>query len=402
MTEEEKQRYQRKERRYKRRAYGTGSIFQRKDRKGKQWIAQIILENGKILQKYCKTQEEAGEVLNEMLYEQRHGTLITEKDQTVKQHFERWLEVHKTKIRWSTYLRYQGLVNKHVLPTLGRISLQKLAAQDLEALYARKLEEGLSPISVEAIHKTIHLALKQAVRWRLINRNVSEDVSPPRETQLHERQILTPEQAQKLLVAARGHRLEAMLTLAIATGMRRGELLALRWRDIDFQQKCLYVRRSASRLPGGYRVTEPKTARGKRKNTLPKFVMEALQQHRIRQKELKLKAGPDWEENDLVFCNIYGRFLNTQSLFVLFSALLKKAGLPHIRFHDLRHSAATILGAMGVSAKVIQELLGHSSITITLNVYSHVLPSMQQEAMDKLDRLFGGMEQNDKDIEQAK
>jgi integrase len=402
MTEEEKQRNPRKERKHRRRVYGTGSIFQRKNRRGKQWVVQITLDNGKIIQRYCKTQEEAGNVLNELLYEQRHGTLITEKDQTVKQYFERWLEIHKTKIRWSTYLRYQTLVKKHILPALGRLSLHKLTAHDLESLYARKLEEGLSPISVEAIHKTIHLALKQAVRWRLINRNVSEDISPPRETHLHERQVLTPEQAQQLLAAAKGHRLEAMITLALTTGMRRGELLALRWRDIDFGQNCLYIRRSASRLPGGYQVTEPKTARGKRKNILPHFVMEALQQHRIRQKELKLKAGPYWEENDLVFCNIYGRFLNTQSLFVLFSSLLKKAGLPHMRFHDLRHSAATILGAMGISAKVIQELLGHSSITITLNVYSHVLPSMQQEAMDKLDSLFGGAKQHDEDSEQAK
>lgn len=119
------------------------------------------------------------------------------------------------------------------------------------------------------------------------------------------------------------------------------------------------------------------------------FVIEALQQHRVRQVEARLKAGPAWEEHDIVFCNIYGRFLNTHSLCVLFSSLLKKAGVPHMRFHDLRHSAATILLAMGVPAKMVQELLGHSNITITLNVYGHVLSSMQQEAMDKLDHLFG-------------
>lgn len=159
------------------------------------------------------------------------------------------------------------------------------------------------------------MALKQAVRWRLIARNVCEDVTPPRETQSHERQILTPEQAQQLLAAAKGHRLEA-----------------------------------------------------------------------------KLKAGPKWEEHDLVFCNMYGRFLSTSYLQVLFSTLVKQAGLPHMRLHDLRHSAATILLAMGVPIKVVQELSGHSSITITLKVYGHVLSSMQQEAMDKLDDLFGKCE----------
>lgn len=126
-------------------------------------------------------------------------------------------------------------------------------------------------------------------------------------------------------------------------------------------------------------MSEPKTASGKRSITLPPFVIEALGQHRIGQLETKLKAGPAWEEHDLVFCNIYGRFLNSASLYELFTSLVKKAGLPHIRFHDLRHSAATILMAMKVPVKVIQELLGHSNITVTLNVYGHVLPSMQDE-----------------------
>jgi integrase len=136
-------------------------------------------------------------------------------------------------------------------------------------------------------------------------------------------------------------------------------------------------------------VTDPKTASGKRTITLPQFVLEALGQHHIRQLEAKLKAGSAWEEHDLVFCNIYGRFLNSASLQVLFSKLLKKAQLPHMRFHDLRHSAAMILLAMGVPIKVVQELLGHKDISTTLNVYGHVLASMQQEAMDKLDDLFG-------------
>ena len=396
MTGEEQQPKERKQRKRRRRAYGSGSLFYRPDRK--RWVAQIILEEGRTRQRYFKTQEAAADALNEMLYELKRGMLVTEKDQTVRQHFERWLEVHKTKVRWSSYLQYCRHVRKHILPILGHLSLQRLTARDIDALYARKLEAGLSPSSIGDIHMIIHMALKQAVRWRLITRNVSDDVTPPRETQPNRRQALTPEQAQELLEAAKGHRLEAMITLALATGMRRGELLALRWQDIEYQHKCLYVRRSASRLPGGYRVTEPKTASGKRRITLPQFVIESLQQHCVRQIEAKLKAGSQWEEHDLVFCNIYGRFLSTQSLYVLFSSLLEKAGLPHIRFHDLRHSAATILLAMGVPANVVKELLGHSHISITLGIYAHVLPSMQQEAMDKLDDRFG--QQGNQDGEQ--
>lgn len=389
MTDEEKQ-PQKGKRKGKPRRHGSGSVFRRPERKGKQWVAQIVLENGKTRQRYFKTQAEADEALNKMLYELRQGTLITEKDQTVKQHFERWLAVHKTKIRHSTYLTYRSAVDKHILPAFGHLLLRKLTAQDLDTFYAQKAEERLSSSRIRGIHTIIFMALKQAVRWRLLARNVSEDVSSlPRDSQPHERQTLTPEQAQKLLDAAKGHRLEAMITLALATGMRRGELLALRWQDIDLHHRSLSVRRSVSRLPGGHRVHEPKTASGKRSITLPPFVIEALQQHRIRQLETKLKAGPEWEEHDLVFCNIYGRFLNSASLYDLFTSLVKKAGLPRMRFHDLRHSAATILMAMKVPIKVIQELLGHSNITITLNVYGHVLPSMQDEAMDKMERLFG-------------
>ncbi len=384
---QEKQPKGSKQRKRRQRAHGTGSLFYRQDRK--EWVAQIMLEDGKPKQRYFKTQEEGAIALNEMLYEQRQGTLITEKDQTVKQLFERWLAVHKTKIRHSTYLTYRGAVYNHVLPAFGYLPLRKLTAQELDAFYARKIEEGLSSYRVRGIHMVISMALKQAVRWRLIVRNIAEDVSPPRETQHREKRVLTPDQAQRLLDAAKGHRLEAMLTLALATGMRRGEILALRWQDIDFQSRSLTVQRSLSRLPGGYREHEPKTASGKRRIALPSFVIEALQQHHTRQLEAKLRAGPAWEEHNLVFCNIYGRFLSSSSLHKLFTSLLRKAGLPHIRFHDLRHSAATILLAMKVPVKVVQELLGHSSIAITLGVYGHVLPSMQDEVVDTMQHLFG-------------
>lgn len=371
------------------RAHGTGSVFQRKDRKGKQWVAQIFLENGKTKQRYFSTEKEAVQALGEMLYEQRQGTLVTEGDQTITQHFERWLAVHKTTIRHSTYLTYRSALDKHILPAFGHLALRKLTAQHLDTFYARKVEEGLSSSRVHALHTVIYMALQQAIRWRLLARNVGEDVSLPRDSRPHERQTLTTEQAQKLLDAARGHRLEAMLTLALTTGMRRGELLALRWQDIDFTNRRLSIQRSVSRLPGGYRVSEPKTTSGKRSITLPPFVIVALGQHRVRQLETKLKVGPAWEEHDLVFSNSYGRFLNSASLYHLFTSVVKKAGLPHMRFHDLRHSAATLLLAMKVPVKVIQELLGHSSITTTLNVYGHVLPTMQDEAMDNMERLFG-------------
>src|SRR5215469_16108911 len=200
MTDEEKTSEAKHDRKHDRRkgkprAHGTGSVFQRKDRKGKQWVAQIFLEHGKTRQRYFSTEKEAGEALHTMLYEQRQGTLITEKDQSVTQHFERWLAVHKTKIRHSTYLTYRSALDKHILPAFGHLALRKLTAQHLDTFYAHKMEEGLSSSRIHGLHTVIFMALKQAMRWRLLARNVAEDVSLPRDSSFHERQTLSPEQA---------------------------------------------------------------------------------------------------------------------------------------------------------------------------------------------------------------
>jgi integrase len=297
-------------------------------------------------------------------------------------------DVHKPKVRLSSYRRYGVLLNHHILPAIGHIQLQKLTAQQVQAFYARKLKEGLSVSMVRGMHALLHKALAQAVRWKILSVNVCDAVSVPAATR-HEIETLSKEQAQRLLEAAKGHRLEALLTVALATGMRKGELLALRWEDVDFEDMSLQVKRTiVGQFNGEYRENEPKTASGRRKVLLPQFAIDALKQERIRQLEARLQVGEAWIDRDLVFCNVNGDFLPLTTLYESFKALLKKAGLPPIRFHDLRHSAATILLSMGVSAKVIQELLGHSQISITLGTYSHVLPSMQKEATQKMDDLF--------------
>jgi integrase len=200
---------------------------------------------------------------------------------------------------------------------------------------------------------------------------------------------LSEEQARMLLAVACGHRLEALLTLALTTGMRRGELLALRWQDINFDNKSLHILRTLNRLVGyGFIETEPKTSKSRRKIILPDFVIDMLKQHRAHQLEERLKAGVEWQDHDLVFSNTHGGFLQPDRLREMLQKLLKEAGLPYMRFHDLRHSAATILLSMGVHPKVVQELLGHSAISMTMDTYSHVLPSMHQEAMEKMDETF--------------
>ena len=241
----------------KQRGHGEGSIYQRSDGR---WAASLTLEGRKRKTFYGKTRKEVQEKLRVALHEQKQGTLATGQQQTLKQYLEHWLEVHKQAIRLTTFVRYRSIVNKHLTPALGHILLQKLTPLKIQDLYTQKLSEGLVPKTVITIHGVLHKALDDAVRWNLVARNVSDAVSLPRLIR-SEIQPLSREQAQKLLEVARGHRFEALLTVALVTGMRRGELLALRWQDIDLEHRSLQVRRTVSLIRGhGYVETEPKKA----------------------------------------------------------------------------------------------------------------------------------------------
>src|SRR5712692_9750795 len=329
MTDEKKQPEKEnkpKERKGKSRRRGSGSVFRRPERKGgKEYVAQIILEDGSTRQRYFYTQREADKALNEMLYEQRRGTLVTEKDQTIKQ----WIEhVHKKTIRQSSYIAYRGLINNHIFPELGHLKLQQLTVQQVEAFYTRKQDGGLSARTIRQIHGILHRSLAHAMRNNLVNRNVCDIVTLPR-LKRHEIQPLTAEQSQKFIAAARGHRLEALFTTAIVTGMREGELLALHWSDVNFDHQYLQICRTVKHITGqGFTENEPKTATSRRKVVLSPFLIEVLKAHRVRQLEPRLQRGSAWEEHDLVFCNTYGKYIDNPSLLYTLRNLLRKADLP--------------------------------------------------------------------------
>ena len=370
------------------RGNGEGSIYFRTS--DEKWVGSITLENRKRRVFYGKTRKEVQEKLKVALREQQQGTLVTAPRQTLAQFLTDWLEnSQRQSVRPRTYERYEELVRLHIAPALGRYELQKLSAQHLQAFYAKKAEEGLSATTINHFHNVLHKALDTAVKWNLVARNVCDLVSPPRRKR-YEVHPLTLEQVHKLLAVVEGHEMEALFRLALATGLRRGELMGLKWQDINLDAGTLQVRRILSRVPSkmpgkGYVEAEPKTQKSRRSVVIAPFALEALKQHRERQREAEIKAGPLWQDHDFVFCTSIGTHLNpTRDMLDQLKVLLKKAGLPDIRFHDLRHSAATLLLSVGVHPKVVQEILGHSQISITMDVYSHVLPGMQQDAMSRL------------------
>jgi len=364
------------------RANGEGSVYFRES--DSKWVGSITLDNGKRKVFYGKTKKEAREKMNKALYEQRQGTLIVAPRQTVGQFLTEWLDGHRTSVRSRTHERYEEYVRLHIIPVIGHIHLQKLTPLHIKTLYAKKLDEGLSPTTVNSLHGVLHKALEDAVKWELVAKNVSHIVTPPRRAH-YEITALTMEQAKKLLETAKGHNMEALFMLALTTGMRRGEILALKWQDVSFLEKTLQVRRTFTRTPGHrYVEAETKTKKSRRSIVLPDMLLELLARHRFLQAEAKKEAGEYWQEQDLVFPTSLGTPLNPNKVLERFKTLLKRAELPDMRFHDLRHSAATILLTMRVHPKIVQELLGHNQISMTMDIYSHVLPTMQGEAMSQL------------------
>jgi len=246
---------------------------------------------------------------------------------------------------------------------------------------------GLSSRTVRYTHAVIYSALKQALKEQLIARNVAEAVVLPAQ-QKKEIRPLTTEEVHRLLSAAKDDRLYPAFLLELGSGLRRGELLGLRWQDVDLKAGVITVRQSLIRTRAGLVFQEPKTERSKRNLPLPPAVVRELKAHRARQAEEKLLLGPDYEDRGLVFCLENGKPLDPRNFTRHFELLLKKAGLPHVRFHDLRHTHATQLLGLGVHAKIVQERLGHTTISTTLDTYSHAVPGLQEEAARKLDALL--------------
>ncbi len=368
------------------RGHNEGTIFKRADGR---WCGQVSLDGGKRKSVYGRTRQDVARKLIEVFRDRDRGLPIVAERQTLAQYLVSWLDAKAHQLDVATQERYGQLIRLHILPVLGKAALTKLNAQQVQALYANKISEGLSARTVRQLHVVLKSALKSAVRLGIVQFNVCERVDPPRpsRSELHP---LTPEQAQAFLRATHGDRLEALFVLAVHTGMRQGELLGLRWSDVILDSATLQVRGTLQRVPGHKRIKDPKTASSRRRVTLSAQAVEALRAHRTRQLAERIALGPEWSDEDLVFPGPSGHPLNYRGMTDdHFKRALRRADVPEIRFHDLRHTCATLLLLGGVHPKIVSEMLGHSTISITLDTYSHVLPTMQRDAAATLERLFG-------------
>lgn len=356
------------------------------------WQARVTLPDGRRKAYYGKTRREAAEKLQRGLADLQQGIPLPAERQTLAQFLSTWLEhVARPSVRPRSYERYAQLVRTHIVPALGRRPLAKLTAQDVQTFLHAKHAAGLSPRTVQYLHATLRAALGQAERWGLVTRNVARLATPPRVTR-PEVQPLTLEQTRRLLDAASGDRLEALYTVAVALGLRQGEALGLRWQDVDLDRGQLSINVQLQRLDGRPQLTIPKTARSRRTLVLPTVVAEALRAHKVRQLEERLAMGAAWRgwEHDLVFTTTIGTPLDARNVLRHFHALLERAGLPRMPFHTLRHTAATLLLAQGVDLRTVQQVLGHSQISLTANLYTHVLPILLRDAAQRMDSALWG------------
>jgi integrase len=374
------------------RAHGEGTIRQRPPRNGKPglWEGQILLPNGVRKSVYGKTQRDVRNKLAALRANLERGIDVGSKQQTLAAFLDSWLEtVVLQQCSAKTNTDYGQIVRNHLKPSLGKVKLSALSAQHVQRLLDEKRRQGLSARTVQYIHAVLRAALNDAIEWRLIGWNPTMAVKPPRVVR-KEVEGISEEQAHAILDALRGHSLEVLVTTAITTGMRQGELLGLRWANVDLEKQIMSVRNQVKRTKDEYAFTRLKTKESRRVLLLPPSLVTLLREHRGRQLEERLRLGPNWTDLDLVFPSSLGTPMNGTNVTHRFQRRLAEVGLPQMTFHDLRHGAATLMLSQGATLTEIKELLGHSQIAITADIYAHIAPELKRAMAERMERLIGG------------
>jgi integrase len=361
----------------KRRSRGEGTIYRRGDGL---WSAQVTLPNGKRKTKYAKSQKEAREWLQAQTGQIKAGIWTSTDTVKLRDFIERYLsEVASKQVRVATLNSYSQHARLHIYPALGNVKLAALRPEHLQRLYSDKIDQGLSAGTVRIIHGVLHRVLHQAAEWGVVSRNVASLVHPPHR-RVAEPKMLDRGQLALLLDETRGQWLHPFIYLAITAGLRRSELVALKWSDIDWEARTLRVMRIATEdMDGKLVLSEPKTSSSKRLVVLPQTTLDVLK---------------EWQElsrGDMLFAHHDGSTRTPDSVNAAWDRLLARLGLPHVKVHSLRHLHATMLLEAGVSAKVVSERLGHSNIGITMDLYSHVTAPLQQQAADTIGQAMTGL-----------
>ena len=373
-------------------------------KRGNMWVVVVETgkdEDGRRRQKWhsgFRTRREASGALTEILSRLQTGGYVEPSRQDLRAFLTEWLEAVKARLKPSTYHSYSMNIERHIIPALGSTSLQNLSAPGLNAFYGRLLETGrlrggtggLSPRTVRYIHMILRQALAAAVKWNKVSRNAADSADPPKPRNADEMRTWSAEELRDFLLHVKDDRLYAAWVVAAQTGLRRGELLGLHWREVDVENGRVAITQTLLVVQDKMTWDTPKTAKARRSVALDATTLNVLKDHRRRQLEERLAWGPAYEDNDLAFARENGAPIHPHRFSHWFGAHVKAAGLPRIRFHDLRHTHATLALAAGIHPKVVSERLGHASVSFTLDRYSHNIPALEEEAAEKVARLVFG------------
>ena len=349
------------------------------------------------------TKKDAEKKLAEMLHQLDTGTFIKPSKTTLAEYLERWLEDYaKPNLGPRTFEGYKSIIYRHIIPKLGNLALTQLKPEHLQRYYSEKLTNGrynkkgaLSQTTVSHHHTCLHRALKMALKWGLIGRNPADAVTSPRPLR-SEMQTMNEDEVQTFLRVARSTPYYQIFYLVLFTGMRRSELLALRWCDVDLVMSEISVSRSLHHLlDGSMVIRQPKTARGRRQIALPPSVSLLLREYKEKQALEHVLLGTTLREDDMVFSHPDGKPLLPDTISHAWVRIVKRSGLKHYRLHDGRHTHASLLLKQNVHPKIVQERLGHASISTTLDLYSHVTPGLQEAAAALFDKAFAPITKND-------
>ncbi|MHB1630006.1 MAG: tyrosine-type recombinase/integrase [Bacilli bacterium] len=358
-------------------------VFTGRDADGRKRYINRTVHGGK---------KEAQKILREMLTDRDQGTLPESTRDSVNTFLDRWLETHKSAVRPRTYSNDTEMLERYIRPYIGTLRLHKLSPLDIQELYAKLIERGLSPNTVRRAHAVLNGSLNQAIRWRMLFHNPASLVKLPK-IEREEMHPMNMEEAKRFLDVCVYDAYGALFEFMLVTGVRPGEAFGLKWSDVELEQKRVRIQRALTEDENGApTLNATKTKRSKRTIYLPENVVQTLRHLRVEQMEHFLASGKPFTDDKIVFTSSTGEYLEGRNLVQRhFKPLLKRAGIStKLRLYDLRHTCATLLLRQGTNPKIVSERLGHASIAITLDTYSHVLPDMQQDATNALQEMLFG------------